>query len=106
MSTKRFYRCDWTDDEIEAQVDPSHELRKTLDSVWDFLPLPTADYRFPAACCADAFDGFLRSYLHAMPYKAYLQTAWWKRARLGALERCGHRCQLCNADDPLEVHHR
>lgn len=41
-----------------------------------------------------------------MPYNEYLQTPHWKETRKAALERAGNRCQLCNNDQRLHVHHR
>ena len=41
-----------------------------------------------------------------MTYDAYLQTPEWRSRREWALERAGHRCQVCNGDDALQVHHR
>ena len=39
-------------------------------------------------------------------YAEYLQSDAWRERRDAALERAGHRCQLCNSDAPLHVHHR
>jgi len=39
-------------------------------------------------------------------YEAYLGSLWWKEQREKALERAKHRCQLCNRDYNLQVHHR
>jgi len=36
----------------------------------------------------------------------YLQSEHWKTVRIGALERAGHRCQVCNNSKSLDVHHR
>ena len=44
--------------------------------------------------------------LRAMPYSDYLRSEHWQQIRLGALRRAGYRCQVCNSDDPLHVHHR
>jgi 5-methylcytosine-specific restriction endonuclease McrA len=44
--------------------------------------------------------------MRALPYRDYLKTTWWKRQREGALERARHACQLCNAPERLQVHHR
>lgn len=44
--------------------------------------------------------------LRTMPYADYLQTGHWQRTRAAALERAGHRCQLCNRPQHLNVHHR
>ena len=39
-------------------------------------------------------------------YEAYLRSPLWAAARRRALRRAGSRCQVCNADGGLEVHHR
>lgn len=36
----------------------------------------------------------------------YLNSEHWHITRLAALERAGHRCQVCNGADRLDVHHR
>lgn len=41
-----------------------------------------------------------------IPYKEYLQSETWKRKREYKLQEAGHKCQLCNDTDRLEVHHR
>lgn len=41
-----------------------------------------------------------------MDYKAYIRSPEWRAKRQWALERAGHRCQLCNRSKDLEVHHR
>jgi len=44
--------------------------------------------------------------LATMPYDEYLQTQEWQQHRRRALERAGHKCQLCGARDvPFHVHH-
>lgn len=45
-------------------------------------------------------------YLRALPYNEYLLTDHWQQKRIGALERAGSRCQVCNASKGLNVHHR
>ena len=39
-------------------------------------------------------------------YQAHLKTDHWQQVRLLALEAAGHRCQVCNSPDQLDVHHR
>lgn len=39
-------------------------------------------------------------------YSDYLQSGNWKVVRLAALHRAGHKCQICNGTEHLEVHHR
>lgn len=43
------------------------------------------------------------------PYNIYLKTDHWQRVRYAAIERAGHRCQVCNKhfdDTVLQAHHR
>lgn len=40
-----------------------------------------------------------------MIYKEYLKTDEWKRIRRWALDRAGHKCQLCQSTKNLNVHH-
>lgn len=39
-------------------------------------------------------------------YEAYLRSSVWQAKRQLALTAAGHRCQLCNAAQRLDVHHR
>lgn len=39
-------------------------------------------------------------------YDAYLNSAEWRKLRKRALRRAEQRCQLCNGEDDLHVHHR
>jgi 5-methylcytosine-specific restriction endonuclease McrA len=39
-------------------------------------------------------------------YRAYIRSQQWYRRRYGALQRAGHRCQVCNSPDQLQAHHR
>ena len=41
-----------------------------------------------------------------MNYRAYMQSPEWRRRRNEALERAGHRCQVCNGTENLQAHHR
>ena len=41
-----------------------------------------------------------------LPYSEYLKTDGWQTRRGRALERAENRCQVCNSEDRLEVHHR
>lgn len=44
--------------------------------------------------------------LRTMPYDEYLQTMHWRHIRRLKLDEAGHRCEVCNAQDRLQVHHR
>lgn len=45
--------------------------------------------------------------LQSLDYKTeYLKTEHWKQVRAMALANAGNRCQLCNNDRSLQVHHR
>ena len=41
-----------------------------------------------------------------MDYDEYLKSPHWQRMATLARERAGNRCQVCNADVLMEVHHR
>lgn len=42
---------------------------------------------------------------HLVNYREYLQSPLWQRKRLLALKRANFRCQSCNREGRLEVHH-
>jgi 5-methylcytosine-specific restriction endonuclease McrA len=44
--------------------------------------------------------------LRAMPYAEYLQSPEWNETRKAALKRAGYKCQLCNSNGQLHVHHK
>jgi len=39
-------------------------------------------------------------------YGKYLRSARWKKKAAAARKRAGYRCQMCNRQAPLQVHHR
>lgn len=39
-------------------------------------------------------------------YRAHLQSPEWRVMRRLKLEDAGYRCQVCNGDELLQVHHR
>lgn len=41
-----------------------------------------------------------------IPYRQYLKSIQWKTLKSYALERARNRCQICNSDLMLAVHHR
>jgi hypothetical protein len=41
-----------------------------------------------------------------MTYKEYLKTTEWAVLRRIKLQEANHRCQVCNGDGKLHVHHR
>lgn len=44
--------------------------------------------------------------LRRMPYQDYLRTPEWLETREWKLKRAGFRCQACNVNGHLQVHHR
>jgi len=44
--------------------------------------------------------------LRTMPYAEYLKTEHWQQLRKHMYRRAGYRCQLCNDQGRLNVHHR
>lgn len=65
-----------------------------------------------AEICEDDPDGFHAksrdkiAALRAMPYKDYLQSEHWQYRRFVHLAFAENRCQVCNSDRRLNVHHR
>ena len=55
---------------------------------------------------AHRFDGVGGDKYLSIPYDQYLKTPHWAAVRAYALYRAGYRCQLCNAPEPLDTHHR
>lgn len=53
--------------------------------------------------CRQAEPSFIHPDLVQVPYKEYLH---WRKIRVEAIARANHRCQLCNKDNILHVHHR
>jgi 5-methylcytosine-specific restriction endonuclease McrA len=45
-------------------------------------------------------------WLATMPYAEYLSTSEWQERRRAALKLADYRCQVCNSDTELHVHHR
>jgi len=39
-------------------------------------------------------------------YTEYMRSVEWQAQRQAAITRSGGRCQLCNSDSSLQVHHR
>jgi hypothetical protein len=57
---------------------------------------------FTCAFCEKAFTG--DSFTGT--YENYLKSTIWRDLRAAAIERAGGRCQICNSDLLLQVHHR
>ncbi len=45
-------------------------------------------------------------HLRTMPYREYLKTEEWQSVRKQSLKRARYRCQVCNGQGILDVHHR
>lgn len=45
-------------------------------------------------------------HLKQMPYSEYLKTDHWQEVRRKSIKRSGFKCQLCNEEGVLNVHHR
>lgn len=53
-----------------------------------------------------AEDVYSLSVLRSCDYSVYLASEHWQITRAFALDHAGHRCQVCNANERLDVHHR
>ncbi len=58
--------------------------------------------------CVTAVMLHVRNDQPVMPglYAEYLRSPEWQQRRFQALHEAGDRCQVCNSDGDLEVHHR
>jgi hypothetical protein len=72
-----------------------------------------ACYSGVAGSAGEAWNDFTRyaadfygNWLRDMPYAQYLQTRHWDELREAAKANAGNRCQLCNTESGLQVHHR
>ena len=73
-------------------------------SVWR---LAGAALEAPAAAGDEPVAPDRLSTLQALPYRAYLRTPEWRRARAAALERAGYSCSMdVTHTEQLDVHHR
>ena len=92
----------------ERFVKTCSEVLSDLFSVTDLLNLDSATMRAMEAVGGKALArGEKADSLRAMPYADYLKTPEWQETRTEALERSGHKCQVCNnGDAQLDVHHR
>ena len=55
---------------------------------------------------ANSIPEYQYQILHTMPYQEYLSTVWWKFIREYFLAWFGNKCQVCNSDGKVNVHHR
>lgn len=61
--------------------------------VWCGSPLPKRRRKYCSDDCADKY------FVHN------IQPLWWNNATIIALERAGHKCEECQSQEKLEVHH-
>jgi hypothetical protein len=46
------------------------------------------------------------NYYNNLKYKKYLNTCYWQAIRQLKLKEANYRCQQCNQEDILDVHHK
>lgn len=68
--------------------------------------LKTSKKRFEYMSTTELFGEVRIKELKTMPYSEYLQTSEWQEKRKKALKYALYRCQMCNAAEHLDVHHR
>jgi 5-methylcytosine-specific restriction endonuclease McrA len=56
-------------------------------------------------CIKSVTRSALREYVGQMPYKAYLNTPYWKFMAYYTKQRKKFRCQVCGKQTDLNVHH-
>lgn len=85
--------------------DKAQEWVETLSALQESGKLRNTkpDYRL----VPQPVDNFMDlAVLKSLPYDDYLKTEYWQQVRKESLRRAKYRCQMCNADAPLDVHHR
>ena len=91
---ERFY-CPYCEEYGTTKIENREHLKKIRK--WATLDRP----------CDDCIKmGRRVGQLKAMPYKEYLQTEEWQKTRQLFLKKADNKCQLCNAEKQLHVHHR
>ena len=53
-----------------------------------------------------SFKSLKTRFLNSMLYPAYLNSPYWRGLRDRIKKNAGHKCQICNSNKSLEVHHR
>lgn len=48
----------------------------------------------------------IKRIVEQLDYKEYLKTSYWKVTRERALRKAHYKCQLCNSNENLNVHHK
>lgn len=64
-----------------------------------------AAYASRGIMCRDCMRVPQRQRMTTELYHEYLQTEHWQGKRREALDRAGHRCQVCAKTERLDVHH-
>jgi 5-methylcytosine-specific restriction endonuclease McrA len=73
---------------------------------WTLCARPRCPEVIPAGqrFCREHADGWAR-WKAENPGRSSGYGSQWRRARAAALDRAGHRCQVCGETQGLEVHH-
>lgn len=102
-------KCPSCDKEYNRVVNSRSELNTVSKRNW--IPCPDCRMKWESERSKSyeesrAEKQRLLDWLRTMPYSEYLKTDHWSEVRKRALKRAGFRCQLCNAQGTLHVHHR
>ena len=54
----------------------------------------------------DVNRNVIAEHILQMPYKDFLQTPYWKAISQKVMKKANYKCQLCNSNENLNVHHR
>lgn len=54
----------------------------------------------------DVDRNVIAKYILSMPYREFLQTPYWKAISQKVMANANFRCQICNSNENLNVHHR
>ena len=94
---------------VDNASDETDSLEPSVEQDLWFATATASDIAY-AETPLQAYEHLLaRNYvsmLKQMPYDEYLRTSHWQKKRAEAIDRAHSRCQLCNSDNSLQVHHR
>lgn len=103
-----YYACmmivqDYVDADWHLDVDQSEANYDSVSWLWRSID----GHRIQILQASMDYKPWEVSTLKTMPYEDYLNTPHWHEVREAALERAGHRCQVCNHyGKNLQAHHR
>jgi hypothetical protein len=98
-------------DDVKDELYKPHQFlegsQKLHIDIWFILNLPGVKHQYGFPTFDVIPDNmFYKEKTHKEKYYEYLQSDEWDQKRKAKLKEAKYRCQLCNKDSKLSVHHR